>query len=158
MRQLLDCWNRIFFPCKMDLESTWRSNDDKGWDAPYGRCCAKGDGGSLIEMNSSRVKRIEGALGFSGNVISRLDTLLHECIHAYINQNACEECPTWKHNKDHGQAFQRLALKLEEKVLEFLKLPLPLSNDRFVGLTWSDRKHRTALPSVHDLQEWKFDH
>jgi hypothetical protein len=53
----------------------------------------------------------------------RLNVLLHEACHAYLDANTCLYCPSDDHClgfDGHGRAFQLLSSRLEEKGPQFL--------------------------------------
>ncbi|KAF2655296.1 hypothetical protein K491DRAFT_716377 [Lophiostoma macrostomum CBS 122681] len=86
--------------------------------------------------------------------LSRLSTLLHEMLHAYLDHYCCENCPTYRENDGrdgHGRAWLMVAAKLEEVFPRLVDLPADLR--KFPSL----REHMEIykeLPSQCDLERW----
>jgi hypothetical protein len=83
---------------------------------------------------------------------SRLGTLLHEMIHAFLKAHVCRSCPM--HDscigpRGHGRAWQILAAKLEQVARVVIGGPVDLG--RFPSLL-RDCEGTGKLPSVHDLE------
>ncbi|KAF1923668.1 uncharacterized protein M421DRAFT_425563 [Didymella exigua CBS 183.55] len=62
--------------------------------------------------------------------MGRLNTLLHEILHAFIGTYACQRCPTYeKHVGDlagNGHVWQRIACWVENAAPHTIGLPLKL--------------------------------
>jgi hypothetical protein len=86
-------FNALFFFNAVIIDFRWR---DLGSDT-LGECSPDG----LIHMSPTALDIQENSHHYTECVLrmqSRLGTLLHEMIHAYLFQFACEECPTFDFN------------------------------------------------------------
>ncbi|KAF2713949.1 hypothetical protein K504DRAFT_151570 [Pleomassaria siparia CBS 279.74] len=121
MEMLLSTSGHIFFCESPEMGFAWLEDSDQ----VCGRCYTV-YGVSRILLSRTVVKPCKtivkkGSPQEIGNrTISRLDTLLHEALHAFFHTHGCHSC---KHNnfddRGHGRAFQSMAAKLA-KVTESL--------------------------------------
>ncbi|KAF2788085.1 hypothetical protein K505DRAFT_366783 [Melanomma pulvis-pyrius CBS 109.77] len=166
MLQILNIFNRLFFFGALRLDFKWEALNDPGsYNVPgrtrLGRCrppnssCAA----SLIELDTVYTNtEIQGLARHPGPTLSRLGTLLHEVIHAYIQQYACNNCEmraTSIGYGGHGRAFQMMAARLEE-VTESLFGDMRLdigAGGSFLG----DWRACRVLPSRCDLAVWNWE-
>ncbi|KAI8933931.1 hypothetical protein NX059_009624 [Plenodomus lindquistii] len=101
MGSLLDLFNQIFFFGALDVRFRWQEMKDPsalGFYSPVTRC---------INMSPTAVH----ADWRCGDVRGlRWDILLHECVHALLDQYACQDCESFDVNVlnagGHGRAFQ----------------------------------------------------
>lgn len=84
-----------------------------------------------------------------------LSTLVHECIHAFLQYYPCWWCRAWDWDYGdggHGRIFQVLAMKMEEVFPRLVGLPVRLG--RFESVV-GDFVRGARLPSVSDLEAWR---
>jgi hypothetical protein len=94
----------------------------------------------------------------SSVILDALGTLLHEVVHVYPQNHACDYCyaAEWNLQRNgHGRARQLLAARVEKCWTVWTGLPVDLG--RFEAL-WHHWKNLDVLPSIHDLEEWDFGH
>lgn len=88
--------------------------------------------------------------------MGRLNTLLHEIIHEFIELYACPKCPTYKqYVKDlrgHGHAWQQIAYWVEYAAPHIIGLPLKLGRFEAIKANWKSFKY---LPSLQELDIWE---
>ncbi|KAF2812877.1 uncharacterized protein BDZ99DRAFT_555839 [Mytilinidion resinicola] len=83
--------------------------------------------------------------------VSRLSTLLHEMIHAFLAQFTCSSCKKlW-----HGRDWQVLAKRIEEVAPGLLGFRAALG--RFDGLIYDLKHGIEKLPSMHDVLHYNFE-
>jgi hypothetical protein len=95
--------------------------------------------------------------GFEARALCRLGTLAHEAIHAYLNQFACRQCPTYDVNYANAvgyeRAFHYIAGAIEWIFVQNFGVQLYVAFSHDVTGRW-DRVRR--LPRLHDMAEWKW--
>ncbi|KAI8933922.1 hypothetical protein NX059_009615 [Plenodomus lindquistii] len=86
----------------------------------------------------------------------RFEALLHECVHALLDQYACHECASYDSNVanagHHGRAFHVLHSAVELRAWSLLGAGTcpPSFSEEFLS-QWNQVRF---LPSVHDLETW----
>ena len=101
------------------------------------------------------------SFSIAGNVDAvrdlRLAALLHECVHAFLCQLACKQCPMFNENVEnahgHGRAFQILLKALGGATEALLGSRLCCGGASDFVTNWT---RVGCIPSVHDLQEWQW--
>jgi hypothetical protein len=89
----------------------------------------------------------------------RIGTLLHELIHCFFTQHACEDCKVYKlyRGEGHGWGFQLIAKAMEDNALILLGTSIELG--RLDGMRCDKNKDPTDPlrgPSVHDMEIYGF--
>jgi hypothetical protein len=80
----------------------------------------------------------------------RLGTILHEMLHAFLNQYICQRCVVYGTNGcDHGRAWQIIAKGIEEQSLRLLGVEVDLGR---LDSMWADRRAKRGEVSTHDLE------
>lgn len=91
MMLILNIFNDLFFCSSLvDLVHKW---DSESTDA-YGSCHEEGKG-HIIALSATYTEdpaSTEDLSTCKASALFRLGTLLHECVHAYLSQFACETC------------------------------------------------------------------
>ncbi|CAI9629441.1 hypothetical protein GT037_010351 [Alternaria burnsii] len=89
--------------------------------------------------------------------LQRLSTLIHELIHAVLKSLCCRMCKTSNVNlADHGRAFQRLAMAIEERCPQLLGLTLDLGRINSIFADMTNQATGLNHPSMHDLEVYGF--
>jgi hypothetical protein len=153
MLQLLQIYNDLFFFSALTLDVGWRT-------LPGGLLGQCSKAGGFIEL--SRTSDIQShthshASASDVRAHCRLETLLHETIHAFLIQFACKSCPTHIVNVEnadgHGRAFQMLASALERVVLDLFGLEMHLADVHDFTENWGKVRQ---VPSLCDAQGWNW--
>ncbi|CBX97536.1 predicted protein [Plenodomus lingam JN3] len=145
MESLLELFNHIFFFGALDVHFKWMKDGAHDLGS-YGH--AK----RVIKLNPTAVR---GEMRMSVFDF-RIETLLHECVHALIFQFACPSCESFDVNVDnaagHGRAYQVLYGAVSEvaRVLLGVLEYAPSFSETFLT-HWNEVRH---LPSVHDMETW----
>ena len=88
--------------------------------------------------------------------IGRLNTLLHEIVHAFVELYACPKCPTYKqHVKDlrgHRHVWQQIACCVEYAAPHTIGLPLKLGRFEAIQANWESFRY---LRSPQELDMWE---
>ncbi|RYN30513.1 hypothetical protein AA0112_g6843 [Alternaria arborescens] len=89
--------------------------------------------------------------------LQRLSTLFHELIHAVLKSLCCRMCKTSNSNlADHGRAFQKLAMAIEERCPQLLGLTLDLGRINGIFADMTNQATGFNRPSMHDLEVYGF--
>lgn len=147
--EILRILNDVFLFGVLELEFAWQSRDQN----VLGQCI-----GSRIELTSHCSHFMHPNVSeCEARTLSRLGTLAHEAIHAYLNQLSCPQCPTYDVNcgnaEGHGRAFHYIASAIEQRSLDLFGFQLFVAGKSDLTANWHGVRH---LPSVHDLEEWKW--
>jgi hypothetical protein len=149
IHQMLECFNRIFFFGEVKIDFRWGDIAEE---------CLLGEytDNSKIELHPSFCGYDIGPKDYDGRKFSRLGTLLHETVHAFLYQLACPDCPTndenTQHADGHSRAYQMLAPALEDATERLFSQRLPVGGFEDFQENWSEVKY---LPSLHDLELWR---
>lgn len=98
-------------------------------------------------------------------LLAFLSVLFHESIHVFLQHYACWQCRSWRKDcaSEHGRHFQTIAQKIEEVFPKLVGLPVRLGRfEGFLGDLGVGEKERgwvrrRMIPSVHDLEVWRFE-
>jgi len=89
--------------------------------------------------------------------LQRLSTLMHELIHAVLKSLCCRMCKTSYSNLvDHGRAFQKMAMAIEEICPQLLGLTLDLGRINGIFMDMTNQATGNNHPSMHDLEVYGF--
>lgn len=94
-----------------------------------------------------------GVPGYNEKALSRLDTLLHEALHAFFEQFSCSCSKDINLDRGHGRAFQRAALCIEKAAKRWLGFELEIDG---VPCYIGDWLKGATLCSNHDVEQWEF--
>jgi hypothetical protein len=117
---------------------------------------------SLFHLHDITISLDVGASKMSKNeqgaytLLDFIGVLLHEAVHAFIQQYACTHCKSFKAAdtaRGHGRAFQIIAAKIEQVCIRILGLPVDLMRCEALLYHWDVLSKK--LPSRHDLQTWR---
>ncbi|KAF1914327.1 hypothetical protein BDU57DRAFT_540277 [Ampelomyces quisqualis] len=116
--------------------------------------------GRLINLSSTTTGTLYPTSNeniFHARMVNRLATLLHECVHAYLGQFACQHCAMYGENVGnaggHGRAFQRIVTALENVCEALLGFKLSVSDSSDYLENWELVQY---WPSAHDMVEWNW--
>ncbi|KAF1831181.1 hypothetical protein BDW02DRAFT_601042 [Decorospora gaudefroyi] len=157
--RILDCFNRLFFPgAVMDFEFRWLSNPNtlgnsiRSLTPNGGRLIVK------IGLNDYHHSYPLEYLPLNQRAMSRLNTLLHEVVHAYFQAYSCRQCQASlsavEDTKGHGRAWQRVAALVERAASCVLGLPFKTNGFKAIWVHWSDLKY---WPTREELEDWNMD-
>lgn len=151
MLEMFNIYNRLFFLNALDTTFAWEHLSSVNRLAQ----CWSDHAGSHIEMDPQLLNWTTSK-GYEGRKVQRLGTLLHEAIHALLQQYACRSCPAYDINVcnagGHGRAFMIVATALEGACERLLGHKID------IGVCWSWRanwRYMRHLPSIHDLRMGK---
>jgi predicted nucleic acid-binding Zn finger protein len=144
----LECFNKLFFFGALEVKLTWKDKDP---------------GSSSLGWYNNGVIAIDSI--YCGNIsiddcegrkVRRLHTILHEAMHAFLDQLGCHDCPSFQVNVrnagGHGRAWQILRIHLADATDKLLKVRLDVGGFRDFLLGWKKVRY---LPSLHDLEVWE---
>jgi hypothetical protein len=159
MERLIILFSKIFFQItpwdKMEVLFHW------GVSAAYphllGSCTGPDFGRrkTKVWMSAYAVTPDPSFRHLNGTTMSRLSTLVHELVHAYICEYACRSCPSYQEDvaqlDGHGRVWQRIAKSVEYFARRVIGLPLDL--DRFTAIRhgWRDMQ---VWPTEEEARGW----
>ncbi|KAI4923611.1 uncharacterized protein J4E92_007585, partial [Alternaria infectoria] len=152
MKYLMKLLSAIFFrDYQMELDFEWKTyNDDY-----FGRYTC--DVHPKIEMSAFNYMLASPHGNLSARTMSRLSTLLHELVHAYLGIYACR-CPSFVKDveslKGHGLAWQRIASSVEHNAPRFIHLPLVLGRFTSIQANWGVPLY---WPTQQEVKEWNLE-
>jgi hypothetical protein len=131
MTEIVQLFNEIFFLSAItkNIEFSWELKEDSPLESYH--CFGftqtqedfKGQFEHKIYMHPTRT----GARMRSSLASARLGTVLHEMLHAFVTELACDQCCTAVDNvggggiQDHDRAWHRMAAALEERASDLLE-------------------------------------
>jgi hypothetical protein len=146
---ILHIYNDLFFFGAVKYSFSWRDLASRGLLGRH----SKGH----IEVDPICFRARTDSMLPDQRRLSRLGTLLHETIHAFLFQFACRSCPTYcvnvKNAGHHGRAFEMVATALKEATHRLLDYDLCIGGFKDVYWNWDRVRY---LPSKHDLEEWRW--
>jgi len=152
MKYLMKLLSAIFFrDYEMELDFEWKTCNDNY----FGRYTC--DVHPKIEMSASNYMDALPHGNLSARTMSRLSTLLHELVHAYLGVYACR-CPSFVKDveslKGHGLAWQRIASSVEHNAPRFIHLPLVLGRFTSIQANWGVPLY---WPTQQEVREWDLE-
>jgi len=163
MERLMILLSQIFFQITPwdRMEVFFRFEDATDDPHVLGTCSAPDRHGKFhddkvtVRMSPCTVKSIPGFRHLNGRTMSRLSTLVHELVHAYINMYACISCLSYQEDVDqldgHGRVWQRIARRVEWFVEYVLHLPLRLG--RFTAIV-NNLENLKVWPTEKEAKWW----
>jgi hypothetical protein len=163
MKWLIHVFTTIFFPttsldAKMELAFEWK--DWKNCPGDIGEYSDRGTGVGKISMrrfNYARNARSYGDLNHL--VMDRLATILHELVHAYLNNYACRcvgNVGSYEEDvsqlEGHGRAWQRMASSIERACPDLIGLPLNLTRFTSIQCSWDELAY---WPTQQEAKNWE---
>lgn len=163
LQDLANALNKLFFFGAINnLTAVWDTQildkpKELGTFGLTGSGCSNGSMYSSIWIHPTRLSRLyTPPSGHRGMALAeqRLGTLLHELLHAFLDQYACKSCKAAKHNTGgHNRPWQRIAKAIEEESWKLLGVDVDL--ERLTAMR-NDVLNKELRPSIHDLEEWGF--
>lgn len=138
-------------PDSLTFQFQWFEGND-GW---YGSC-GTSNGITYIRMNSLSCRQPPACGTLNSRAMGRLGTLLHELVHAFIQQYACHDCCSHYGNVDtaagHGHVWHRIANWVEHAARETLGIPVSLTRFSAIQNNWDNMK---AFPDPAEARLWE---
>jgi len=152
MKYLMKLLSAIFFrDYQMELEFEWKNCNDN----VFGRYTC--DVHPKIELSAFDYMDASPHGNLPARTMSRLSTLLHELVHAYLGIYACR-CPSFVKDveslKGHGLAWQRIASSVEHNAPRFIHLPLILGRFSSIQANWGVPLY---WPTQQEVREWDLE-
>lgn len=151
MEWLMSLFNTIFFFGALDVKFQWETTSD-GTTLGFYRSDTR-----TVHVDDRSDYTWDDPRGPFPARDSRIDTLLHECVHALVEQFACKQCDSFAAEYDnahgHGRVFQLLSatmFKMARRLLDVRSVECDWASE-FVS-NWDCVTH---FPSVHDAEEWR---
>jgi hypothetical protein len=127
-------------------------------------CTLNGERHHLIRIHARSTERPKTTYPRAGATLAeeRLGTILHELLHAFLDEFSCRRCPSYFEDlghAGHGRAWQLVAKAIEEQTLRLLGTEVYLG--RLAAYTMhrqpaNQRAPKSYTPSVHDLVSFGF--
>jgi len=146
MERLIILLTTIFFQTtpwdRMEVRFDW--SDQPSDPGSMGDCtCAGPDQPyAVVRLSASEFRPFQNFRHLSGRAMSRLSTLLHELVHAYVGYYACPCCSSYREDLvqlgGHGRVWQRVARSVERFANDTLGLPIDLCRFEAIVNNWDD--------------------
>lgn len=129
-------------------------------ESDYLGVCETRNGVAFIEMHRFQYTRVNSEFmptqyDLTEAAMGRLNTLVHETVHAFLQRYACTGCPSYDRNVEdvegHGLAWQRVACWIEYAAMDSIGLQLKLGRLEAIQGHWDKFKY---WPSPRELMEW----
>ncbi|KAF2128203.1 hypothetical protein P153DRAFT_387160 [Dothidotthia symphoricarpi CBS 119687] len=150
MQYLIHLFLRIFFqiicPAKTRIRFCWESYTDRFGDFSLLPLYPR------ITLASVEYSLVPHGGGLSARTRSRLGTLLHEVVHAFVELYVCRTCEDIEQVSGHGRVWQRLSNWIEQTALRRIGVSLEIGGFDEIKVHWSEIEHWPTLEEVET--EW----
>jgi hypothetical protein len=152
----------LFFGAMRNLEIFWLDEglqgeeETVGWLGLTQSYTFGGRRHHLIRLHPTHTEWPKSTYASLGRTLAkeRQGTILHEMLHAFLDQFSCIHCRTYPESKEHGRAWQLVARAIEEQSLRLLGAEVYLGR---LAAFFADRKAGTEYkPSIHDFDVVRF--
>jgi len=160
VERLIILLTAIFFQTtpwdRMDVRFAW--SDQPSDPGSMGDCtCAGPDQPyAVVRLSASEVRPFRDFRHLSGRAMSRMSTLLHELVHAYVGYYACPCCSSYREDLvqlgGHGRVWQKVARSVERFANDTLGLPIDLCRFEAVVNSWDDM---LFWPTEDQVEGWE---
>ena len=169
VKKLLKLFSELFFfGSLMRIKLRWRhdfvESDDEEQNLLAWTSIKKTSNGQRyhdIEMNPRALSksRLELKQLRMSMAADRIGTMLHELIHCFLFQYACEHCEVYKrYEGDHGRGFQLIAKAIEEQAPRLLGFAVDLGRLDSIkaDMAPNEWEQPTLGASAHDMEVYGF--
>ena len=160
MERLIILLTTIFFQTtpwdRMEVRFDWSNQPSDPGSMGDCTCAGPDQPYAVVRLSASEVRPFRAFRHLTGRAMSRLSTLLHELVHAYVGYYACPCCSSSREDLvqlgGHGRVWQRIARSVERFANDTLGLPIDLCRFEAVFNNWDDM---LFWPTEDEVEGWE---